>query len=142
MSTLGEGIFAYLRDLPLIADGDRIYPQKLPQNVTFPAVTWQIIPGPDPIRTNDDAHSTMITVQSGTLRSRVQFSCWGETEAEAEEIGDQLYAAVEAFAHGFWGDVQIDAVTVLLWLSDADEKRGLYRRLYDVMIMYTLTAGS
>lgn len=138
--TLGEGIYAYLKELPLLQDGGRIYPQVLPQKVTLPAVTWQVISGPDPIRTHSDRHSTMQTQMLGTIRARVQFSCWDTSEAGAEALGDQLYAAVEAFGGGVWGELQVDAVSVLLWLSSEDPKRGLYRRLYDVMIMYTLTA--
>jgi hypothetical protein len=66
---------------------DRLYPVKLPQEATLPALTYQRVGGGVDITHDQDyAHSPSI-----------QFTCWAETYKAAEQLAEQVTLAAAAW---------------------------------------------
>lgn len=65
----------------------RIYPVKLPQGVTFPCLSYQLISEPR------DYTLDKVSVPNAT----VQFDCWGKTYLEANQLGDALVNVLDAY---------------------------------------------
>lgn len=61
--------------------GARLYPLRIPQTAALPAAAYQIIDSP---KTNSHSGSSHLA------RSRVQFTCHGETLAQAEAVAAQI----------------------------------------------------
>lgn len=88
--------------------GSRVYPQVLPQEPTYPAVTYQQVSAV-PLRA--------MGADGSVLRVRVQVNCWGKTYAEALSLA----GAVEARMSRFSGEA--GGVTVLDTLLDSSLER-------------------
>lgn len=67
--------------------GQRIFPVVLPQNGTFPAITYQIS-GTDPENDLDG--------YTGLNNLRVQLVCWAESYLEATNVSKQAALAMES----------------------------------------------
>ncbi len=68
--------------------GDRIYPVKLPQNPTYPAITYFQVSG-SPIYTKQGRHGT---------RPRVQISCWAKSYTTVKQLAAAVVAAMDGYA--------------------------------------------
>lgn len=68
---------------------NRIYPVKLPQNVTLPAVSY--------FRVSTDRHSAM-GEDIADVTSRFQVSAWGQTYTSVRSIADVVRAALERYS--------------------------------------------
>lgn len=92
MITIEEGLFAYLStNAGLVAlISTRVYPNKLPETVTLPALTYQRIDSPR-VHTHDTSGAT------GTAYPRFQFDAWATTYASAKAITDALRAALNGY---------------------------------------------
>jgi hypothetical protein len=80
-------IFATLAAAPAVAAiaGDRIYPLRLPEGMTAPAVTWQGIGGGVYTDLDGDSYDGQ----------RVQFTCWAPTLAQAKELAKAVRPALK-----------------------------------------------
>lgn len=76
--------------------GTRIYAVKLPQNVTYPAVTFQVISGlpRTHLMGSDDALAA----------PRVQVSAWDTSLTDAIAVADQIKAALQDYTGTMGGD--------------------------------------
>ena len=92
MITIEEGLFAYLSANAGVSAlvSTRIYPNKLPQTVTLPALTYQRIDSPR-VHSHDSSGSV------GTARPRFQFDCWATTYAAAKALSDALRGALNGY---------------------------------------------
>jgi hypothetical protein len=63
--------------------GDRVYPVKLPQNVTLPAITYLKVSA---IRASN------FGVDTGDVRYRIQINCWSDKKP-GEALGSNTVAA-------------------------------------------------
>jgi hypothetical protein len=73
--------------------GLRCYPDRLPENVTYPAVVYHLISADNSAyRTHDGATTREV--------SRVQFDCYAETGDGAAAVGDQVRAAWDGYSDG------------------------------------------
>lgn len=61
----------------------RIYPDKLPQKPTYPAVTYQRVSSQRPAAMNADV---------GVMRERFQFDVWATTRASQDAVAAQVLA--------------------------------------------------
>lgn len=131
--SLAAGIFDFL-STGLSLDG-RVYPLTLPQDVTLPALTYQVISDIPTV-----SHSTIQDVPTFTgvrhAFSRVQFSCYDESYDGAEALCDELDQLAVGF-RGMWGDVEVGSVIPDLRLDDWDEQPGLYRVIRDLIVSHT-----
>ena len=136
--SFGAGIFDFM-SLGLSV-GERVYPLALPQDVTLPALTYQVISDVPTI-----SHSTMQDnpTYTGLMHgfTRVQFDCYGSTYDEAEALCDELQALAVGY-RGYWGEVEVDSVLPDIRLDDLDEGPGLFRVICDLIIGHRTIPGS
>lgn len=105
----------------------RVYPAPIPQNPTYPLVTYQKISGP---------RDYVMGNQSGLVRARFQLDTWAETYGECEALADQVRLALSNYS-GTSDTITID------WIALDNEQGPLYdddadlqRCIQDYMIDY------
>jgi len=90
MSTITTSLYTYLA-----ADGGitalastRIYPVVIPQNPTFPLITYQVVSTP------------VLHTLDGTSapNSRIQIDCWAETALAAHGLADAVETALDNYS--------------------------------------------
>ena len=88
--TIQTEIIARLEaDSPLIAlIVDRIHPEKLPQNPTYPAVKYQTI---------TEVPSYDLAGADGRVRTRMQFMSLSETAIATAAVGDAIRVSLSGF---------------------------------------------
>ena len=100
--------------------GDRIYPLRLPQNPTLPAVVYQRISGQ---RLQNLDRNT-----DGPQRIRVQLTAWAEDVDTANSVAEQVRLAMEAST----GWRALHALDVEQYEPDT----GLYSVVADYQVHY------
>jgi hypothetical protein len=106
--------------------GTRMYPLKLPQAPTMPAIIYTWISGAR-------VHST--DGPSGLSNPRVQFDCWAQTYLEAEALLEALRKRLDGF-QGTAGSSWIQAVFFETERDGYDDDTELYRRSADFFVWY------
>lgn len=131
MPQLETALYAYLStevSLAALVD-DRIYPFRLPEGASLPAIAWQRI----------SAQRTYTFDAFGTsgayVRARVQFACWAETPLEAIDVGEALLGALSGYSGDMEGEL-IGSSTAQFEFDDYESQTRLYRRLVDFFITY------
>lgn len=140
---------AYILADPALADaiGDRLWPVKLPQNPTLPAITAQRISG---------VRFGVLRGPAGLARPRIQFDVWAREGRESDD-GGVRGAAKECRRIGGLLLERLEGKTVLLddtsvsppvprrvgfeFIDDADTfepdvSGGLYRHQADYFVMH------
>ena len=82
----------------------RVYPLRLPQNPTLPAVTFQRITG---------SREHGMTADHGMAHPTLQVDSWGETYASARAVAVQVRTALSR-----WSDATTDPVVLDVFASD------------------------
>ncbi len=104
--------------------GSRVYPGRWPQDVTWPALTYELI-----ARTPEHAIDRTV----GCWRDRWQIDIWAETQAAVVALTQQVVAALLAF-HG------TAQRTVALAIQDVRGREtptdSLWARIVEVVIVY------
>jgi hypothetical protein len=131
--SLGAAIHEFLSSG--LSVGERVYPRKLPQGVTLPAVTYQLIDDV-PVSIHDLAQTHPLYTGKRYQESRVQFNCYADGFDQAEALSDELMTVITGAA-GPWGDVRVGSVLPALSLDDYDELTQSWRRITDYMIRWT-----
>lgn len=92
--------------------GTRVYAVKLPQNVTYPAVTYQIVGGlpRTHLMGGDDALAA----------PRVQVSAWDTSLTDAISVADQIKAALQDYSGTMGGDAGITVQHIFLESEQID----------------------
>lgn len=96
--TLEQALFNYLSTYAGLVSllGTRVYPLRLPQGPTYPAITY--------FKVSNTRVRTMGAPNLGG-RPRVQVSCWGETYASAKAVANQVRAALDGYGPATMGGV-------------------------------------
>jgi len=98
--------------------GTRVYPMKLPQNSTYPAIVYQRISGAE-------------RLGSTKLReARYQLSCWGATYASGQALAAQVRDALEGWGVG--GAVPMSRI--VNENDDYEPDDDVYRVILDAML--------
>lgn len=106
----------------------RIYPLILPQNPTYPAVTYQRI---------DSPHEGAMGADHDVARTRIQVDSWAETYAGAKAVATQVRLALDNWA----SEAVSPAIINAAFESDGDlyeEEVGVYRVTADYLIWVRL----
>ena len=74
----------------------RVYPMKLPQGWTLPAITYQRVSG---------ARDHCLNGASGRARPRFQIDCWAEDYDGVKDLADKVRLCL----HGFKGDIDTES---------------------------------
>lgn len=69
--------------------GTRVYRVRLPQNVTYPAVTYWKVSG-------NRLHDTQ--GPTGESDPRVQVSCWSRSQAQAEDVAEAVRGVLDGWS--------------------------------------------
>jgi hypothetical protein len=105
---------------------DRLYPLRLPESPTLPAVVYQEI-SCVPTYSQDG--------YSEVEQTRMQLTCWSTTLLEALQIRQILKRALGGF-RGVMGSEEVGAVFIEAGRSDIDGETGLSYARIDVMIWH------
>lgn len=83
-------LFSLLSTSPSITAicNTRIYPVVLPTEVTLPAIHYLIVGGA--VKPTNDTH--------GTIRVRVEVSCWGNTYGDAVNLRDAVVQSLDSYS--------------------------------------------
>ena len=133
--TLEEAIFDFMSTnagIIAVVD-DRIFPKRLPQNPTLPAIVFQVVSSV-PNYTMDQAGDPPVAGETFT-KKRVQFDLWTETYEGLLPVRDALFAGISGF-RGMMGSVQIESVFVLNELDGFEPDTGSNRKIIDTMFGY------
>lgn len=131
MPKLEEAVYGYLSGEPGVAAlvGDRIYPGRVKEGATLPAISYQRISA-NRTYTYDSFADT-----SAWVRARVQFNCWSNTPLQAIEVGEAVLLALSGYSGDMSGEY-IGQSSAELELDDYDGPTKLYRRVVDFFITY------
>ena len=127
--TIEDGLRTHLiADAPVTAlVVARIYPLKLPQNPTYPALTYEII---------SDIHSRGLAGDNAREVVRVRIHCWAETYTGAIDLATKVKTAVADFS-GLMGTTKVSSVKFETWNDIFEDVPEVYRRAADFMIAHT-----
>jgi hypothetical protein len=75
--------------------GSRIYPLKLPQAPTLPALTYQKISG---------SRVTSLSGYSGLSHPRMQIDCWASTYEQVKDVAAAVVTALDAYPGSIMND--------------------------------------
>lgn len=109
---------------------DRVYPIRLPQGATLPAVCYQDI----------SAGFTQAHKEKSALpRPRFQFTIYAATVESSNSIGAALKAAIDGYK-GTMGTgaylTKVEACLLKNELTNDDPETGIYLRYQDYIIQY------
>lgn len=107
--------------------GTRVWPNRLKETATMPALVWQCI---------NDAPSYSHGGDSGLDDGLYQFSCWGRTPLEAKQVAVQVRAALGGKSATLTDGTKFTAFVENV-LSNDDAETGLFRVNVDVRFWHT-----
>lgn len=108
---------------------DRLYPMRLPEEATLPAVRFQQIGDALPLLCHDDAHSGNFDDTGALAQTRWQIDCYAETLTEAQLIGDEFVRCWHGYRDTIT-NVRIDAGIKINRTDDYDPDLNLdYHRV-------------
>ncbi len=117
----------------LLADGPvaalvvaRVYPLKLPQSPTYPALTYEII---------SDIPHRALAGDSDLERVRVRIHCWAATYTGAIDLAAKVRTAVADFS-GLMGTATVRSVKFESWNDIFEDVPEVYRRVADFFIAH------
>lgn len=111
-----------------LIDG-RCYPDRLPENVTYPALVYfRVSADNSPFRSHDSGPTDFET-------SRVQFDCYDETGDGAAALADQIRLAWDGYSDACTVSVAYQANR----LMTREDAINAYRAIVDVMIEHSIS---
>ena len=109
--------------------GTRCYPDRLPEDVIYPALVFFRVSANDSLTRDFDGGPTAREV------SRVQFDCYGETGDGAAALADQIRQAW----HGYSDGCTIGYAWQVNRIMTREDAINRYRAIVDVMIEHSTT---
>lgn len=109
--------------------GDRIYPHRLPQTPTFPAVTYARVSG---------VRVKVLKGLSGLARPTFQFDCWAESYTTVKTLADAVRGAFDGFQGTLDGDTTY-RVQILNEVDNFEEELDIYRVIQDYEVFHRET---
>jgi len=110
--------------------GSRIYPEKLPQKPTLPALSYSQVSA---VRVRD------LSGPAYKARRRISFSCWATTHAGAHALAEALRQTLDDFYGTSWGDVEVGHISLDNEFDLFEEEAGtvgLYRVVQDYIVAH------
>jgi len=105
----------------------RIYPPPVPQNGTYPLVTYQ------------EVSRVPIHVMGGTaspVHIRYQVDCWAETVAGAKAVAAQVESALDNYAGTSDGVVILNCFLEVGQSMDYNDSEGVHRYMQEYVLEY------
>ena len=107
----------------------RVYPVRLPQKPTLPALSYTQISA---VRVKD------LSGPAGKARRRIQIDSWATTAKGARDLADAVRQAVEPF-YGSWADTEVGSISLDNEFETFEEEAGtvgLYRVMQDYIVAH------
>ncbi len=122
---LDEFIFAALTEDATVAGlvAARVYPQKLPQSPTLPAITYGIVS-----RVPTEANTELFDC-------RIQLDCWASSYAGATALALATLSALRYYRKSDAGNTLL-SIYDSNYIDDYDDEREIWRVIVDVIAMY------
>jgi len=129
MSTIDTALYARLSGYAGLTAlvSTRIYPAPIPQNPTYPLVTYQEIDRVSP--------HTMGTL-AGVTHIRYQIDSWATTLAGAKAVAAQVEAALDNYAGTSDTIVILNCFLESGQSSPYDDAEGVHRYIQDFIVEY------
>lgn len=126
MTLLRGDLQEFLTDDATIAGliGSRVYPDILPQSVTYPALTYSEVSG---VRVRDFDGPT------GRARLRISIHSWSETSLQRNQLADAVRTALDGYA-GLMGTTSVGNIILDNELDIFEEEVPVYRKVQDFII--------
>lgn len=105
---------------------DRLYPARLPQGVTLPAVTYQRIAGNSEI--SHDGPGDL-------ARARIQIDCWADSYATMVSLAKAIRAALSGYRGPMGGNPATNA-RVINVLDLPEPEPALWRRMVEIILYH------
>ncbi len=127
--TIETGLKAHL-----VADGavnadvaGRIYPLKLPQEPTYPAITYEVV---------GDTRHRDLSGPGDRERPHFRVHCWAATYAAALDLAADVRTALDGFK-GTMDTTEVSSVKFDGWNDQFEDVPEVYRRICDFVIAHT-----
>jgi len=126
--SISQALRAFLLAQPSIVAlvGTRIYPQVLPQQPTYPAITYAQVSG---------VRMQILEGPAGRARPRITINSWGESHESMDALAGALRAALDGYA-GPMGDLSVGAVVLDNEFEVFEEEARVHRKLQDYIISH------
>lgn len=112
--------------------GSKVYPGRIPQNTTMPAIAYELVSGVDIVPINAQAGGVI-------LRSRVQVSVLARTYAQVKTIQEAIRGTL-LFKSGLIAGVRVVGITRdLIGADERDDELGLYMQGVDYLLIHDET---
>ena len=105
----------------------RIYPVKLPQKPTYPAISYEVI---------SDIPYRRLAGDDSRERIRIRVDCWAATYVGAVDLARKVRTAVADFS-GLMGTTPVSSAKFESWTDIFEDVPEVYRRVVDFMITHT-----
>jgi len=124
---IGAAIYAYLGSL---LTGKRLYPERLPEKATLPAVTYVMVTSPK-VTTRDAGPASLAL-------SLYQFTCYATTYAGARALAKQVRLALDGYSGMMGGasGVRVDGAYAADERDGYSESLEMYQVEVDVMLQH------
>lgn len=134
---LNDALYSYLSGYSGLTAlvSNRIYPDKLPDKCTLPAVTYQLV--------SEEETETFRQPTVDLLAAVYSITVWASTRAAANSVGKQLRKAFKNYSGvmGGAGGVSVSAVRKVSRFTDVDMTREgavvAYKDVQDFEIWYS-----
>mgnify|MGYP003115321468 CR=1 FL=1 len=104
----------------------RVYPQVLPQNVVYPAISYEPVSKP---RLRD------IEGPTGRALPRIRISCWAKTFVAAKELADDVRRRLDGY-RGPMGAWRIGSSQLAAEIDLYDDTVQAHRTIVDFRLSY------
>jgi hypothetical protein len=125
MTLLIEGLFSYLSTANTAA-GSRIYPKRLPQTPTLPAITYFEVSDPP-----EHTHSG----PSKLRHPRYQLGCWAADYIGSKSLAEEVKTKIEGYS-GSMGGVTVNVSLIEDGGDNEDPDTGRWWVNLDVIIWH------
>jgi hypothetical protein len=105
----------------------RIYPLKLPQGYSLPAISYQRVSSP---------RLYALSGTTGRLRARIQLDCWADTYSAVKGLADAVRGELNGHT-GTFGSSTVDSLTLDAERDGFEEDTEVFRVLQEYIISHT-----
>ena len=138
MTTLEQSLYAFLIAdaglTPILGAGDdaRVYPKRLPQEPTLPALVYQMVSSV-PNYTTDQAGDPPSA--TAFVKERVQFDLWAAIYEDLLPLKSALFAGISGF-RGTMDTMKIESAFVVNEVDLFEPDTGYSRKVVDVIFSF------
>lgn len=107
---------------------NRVYQDQLPQNVTYPAISYFLVSAPRIPLMGSDAVN---------IQARFQIDCWAASPSSANAFTNAVIGAIERYGSSS-GTMAIETIFIddVQTIPERDPDEEVYRRAIDAIVCY------